>query len=413
MKKIFVTYNGLCKEVWIFALMTVINRIGAMVVPFLSKYLYDDLSFSYAQIGTVMLFFGLGSFLGTFIVGKISRYFCSYLLMVFSMLGTGVFLFTMQFIESFLPFCMIVFFYSLIADMFRPVMIATLKDYVDNNDRVRALSLIRIASNFGFIVSPIIAGLVIVSFGYVLLFVIDSISSIIAIVVFVLFVKEKKVLHKLVFKNFKEERFPFLKDKLLLIHCFVTVLTGYIFFQIFSILPLYYNVYLKLDTSYNSIFLVFYGLVLFLFEIPIVEYVKRKNFYSINSIMYGIVLIGLGYFCLVSFPHLYTVFVALIFIAMGSMLTFSFATDFVLERAYKRQEGKFLSYFQISYSIAHVLSAKIGLYLVEHFGYTFNFIVNIVIAVLGVIVTYYLMQSIDKERDKKKYDIAKSFFVKQ
>ncbi len=410
MKNYFNAFKGLPNEAWVFALMTVINRIGAMVIPFLSKYLYEDLLFSYAQTGTIMLFFGLGSFSGTLIVAKLSKYISSYKLMVISMLSSGTLLFLLQYVKLFYLFCIAVFFYSLFADMFRPVMITTLKDFVVKTERIRALSLIRLASNFGFIVSPIIAGLVILNLGYSFLFIIDSLTSITAILIFALFVKEKKILYKLDFKNYKEEKFPFLKDKLLLAHCLITVLTGFIFFQIFSIFPLYYNVYLKLDTSFNSLFLVFYGIILFLFEIPIVEYVKKRGMYSLNSILYGLVFMSIGYLSLVVFSNIYAVFFALVVISIGSMLTFSFATDFVLERSYKKQEGKFLSFFQISYSIAHILSAKIGLYLIDNFGYTINFIVNICIASLGIVLSYYLIKLSWTEKSEKRTAIAKSFF---
>ena len=35
------TFKGLSKEVWWLALITLINRAGTMVIPFLSLYLYN------------------------------------------------------------------------------------------------------------------------------------------------------------------------------------------------------------------------------------------------------------------------------------------------------------------------------------------------------------------------------------
>ena len=42
-EKIIQPYKGLSKEVWILALTTLINRAGAMVVPFLALYLTNYL----------------------------------------------------------------------------------------------------------------------------------------------------------------------------------------------------------------------------------------------------------------------------------------------------------------------------------------------------------------------------------
>jgi predicted MFS family arabinose efflux permease len=61
----FDSFRGLSKEIWWLALITFINRAGTMVLPFLSKYLKEDLGFSYGQVGWIMVFFGLGSFVGS------------------------------------------------------------------------------------------------------------------------------------------------------------------------------------------------------------------------------------------------------------------------------------------------------------------------------------------------------------
>ena len=57
-------FKGFSREVWILTLVTFINRAGTMVLPFLSKYLKEDLSFSYSQVGWIMVAFGTGSMLG-------------------------------------------------------------------------------------------------------------------------------------------------------------------------------------------------------------------------------------------------------------------------------------------------------------------------------------------------------------
>ena len=69
MKKIYFnyldTFKGLSKEVWWLALITLINRAGTMVIPFLSLYLTKSLSFTIPDVGWIMSCFGLGSVLGS------------------------------------------------------------------------------------------------------------------------------------------------------------------------------------------------------------------------------------------------------------------------------------------------------------------------------------------------------------
>jgi predicted MFS family arabinose efflux permease len=65
-------FKGFRREIWILAIITFVNRAGTMVFPFLSKYLKEDLQFSYSEVGWFMVSFGLGSMLGSWLGGKLS-----------------------------------------------------------------------------------------------------------------------------------------------------------------------------------------------------------------------------------------------------------------------------------------------------------------------------------------------------
>ena len=66
--RIFTLYKdslaGLSRPVWILTLISLVNRSGTMVIPFLSIYLTEELGFKLVQTGYVMVFFGLGSLAG-------------------------------------------------------------------------------------------------------------------------------------------------------------------------------------------------------------------------------------------------------------------------------------------------------------------------------------------------------------
>ncbi|MEL7534749.1 MAG: MFS transporter, partial [Bacteroidota bacterium] len=65
-------YSGHPHEVWVLAILTLINRMGTMVVPFLAVYLSTVKGFSLEQTGYLMACFGLGSLAGSFTGGKLS-----------------------------------------------------------------------------------------------------------------------------------------------------------------------------------------------------------------------------------------------------------------------------------------------------------------------------------------------------
>ena len=103
-KNYFQHFSEFSIEVKILAITTFINRCGAMVVPFLSKYMLEELHFTYSQIGWVMVFFGIGSFIGTWISGKLSDKIGFYKVMLFSLFTTGILFILLQFLTTFYSF---------------------------------------------------------------------------------------------------------------------------------------------------------------------------------------------------------------------------------------------------------------------------------------------------------------------
>ncbi len=97
----FKTFDGLSREVWWLALITFINRAGTMVIPFLTLYLTEDLSFSVSQVAWIMSCFGLGSVVGTWIGGKLTDTVGYYKVMVISLLSTGIVFISLQFLTTF------------------------------------------------------------------------------------------------------------------------------------------------------------------------------------------------------------------------------------------------------------------------------------------------------------------------
>lgn len=169
-KNYFQHFSEFSIEVKILAITTFINRCGAMVVPFLSKYMLEELHFTYSQIGWVMVFYGVGSFIGTWISGKLSDKIGFYKVMIFSLFTTGILFILLQFLTTFYSFCFGVLLLTTISDMYRPAMLVSLDTYALKADRTRALSLVRSAVNLGFMFGPIIGGIIITVLDYNYLF---------------------------------------------------------------------------------------------------------------------------------------------------------------------------------------------------------------------------------------------------
>jgi predicted MFS family arabinose efflux permease len=410
LKKYLDNYKKFPREIWIIAIISFINKAGTMVVPFLSKYMKESLGFSYSQVGWIMVCFGIGSLVGTFISGKLADKFSPYKVMVFSLFVSGLIFIGLQFVTDFKLLCFSIFMLTSIADMFRPVMMVTINNYVTKKNRVKALALVRSASNVGFVFGPLLGGLLIAIGGYDSLFLIDGLTCIISVLILAYFVKEKQPLYKLKFKHLAIDKWAPLKDKSFLIHWIITMLSAVLFFQIFTILPIYHKTQFGLNEFQSGLILSFYGLLLFLFELPVVSYVENRKLKKTLVILAGLVCIGFSYLLLALIDSIFVLVFSTFLMGLGGMLTFPFASAFVSSRSYKSQEGIFMSIFQMSYGFAHVFSAKTALSIVDVYGFRANWIFNFGLATLAVLLSWYLYKVVETNLKKTREDIVNSFF---
>jgi len=394
-------FKGFTHEVWILALITFINRAGTMVLPFLSKYLKEDLQFSYGEVGWIMVAFGLGSMLGSWLGGKLTDKVGFYKIMIFSLFTSGVLFFVLQYITSFWGLCFGMFTIMAISDMFRPAMFVSLSVYAKPENRVRALSLVRLAVNLGFTAGPALGGLIILGMGYQGLFWVDGSTSIIAILIFAFYVKEKKRV-QVSADDSTTKPLPnsIYKDKPFWILLFISFVTFMVFLQIFSTLPLYHHEKFGLSEFQTGLLLSINGLLVFLLEMPIVSRLERKKFNKVTSIGYGSLCIAAGYYILLIDSWVGILVISIVLLTFGEIFSFPFANAVALNRAPKGQEGQYMGFYTMSFSLAHIVSSKTGLEIIAHYNYPVNWFIMGCLAMVAFLSGIWLDRILHKEKNQ-------------
>jgi predicted MFS family arabinose efflux permease len=395
-------FKGFSREVWILALITFINRAGTMVIPFLSKYLKEDLDFTYNQVGWIMVCFGLGSMLGSWLGGKLSDRIGFYKIMIFSMFTSGLLFFGLQYITDFYALCFAIFSIMAVADMFRPAMFVSLGTYAKPENRTRAFTLVRLAINLGLAAGPALGGLIIMGIGYNGLFWVDGFSCIIAIAVFAVLVKEKK--SKLNSKDLAGDLVvqSVFKDRIFWVFLFVCFATALLFFQIFTTLPIYHSEKYGLTEFQTGLLLTMNGLLIFFFEMPIVSSFEGKKTPKIKLILAGCLMMTFSFYVLLWDTFAGILIFSMILMTFGEIFIFPFSNSFALSRAPKGHEGRYMALFTMSFSLAHIGSSKTGMDIIAHFGYQTNWIVMGTFGLVSTSACVYLLHLLQKEKLKLK-----------
>lgn len=385
-------YKGFSREIWILAIITFVNRAGTMVLPFLSKYLKDNLHFSFSEVGWIMVFFGLGSMLGSYLGGKLTDKIGFYKIMCFSLFTSGVLFIIIQFVQSFWGLCFAMFIIMSVADMFRPAMFVSIGTYATPSTRARAFTLVRLAVNLGFATGPAVGGLIIMNLGYGGLFWVDGLTCIVAILAFTLLVKERQPIAIDSTTTLSTDNKTMKSDNDFLWFLLICFATAMIFFQIFTTLPLYQSDIYRLTEFQTGLLMTLNGGLIFFLEMPLVAILERRKTSKLFIIFWGCVLMTLCFLILLVGHWVGLLVISMLLITFGEMLIFPFSNSYALSRAPKGQEGKYMAFFTMSFSVAHIGSSKIGMDIISHFGYNINWIFMGLLGFLSCVICWFLIQ---------------------
>tara|TARA_R110002126_G_scaffold39767_1_gene117579 strand:- start:43245 stop:44456 length:1212 start_codon:yes stop_codon:yes gene_type:complete len=389
------TFKGLSTEVWWLSLITLINRAGTMVIPFLSLYLKDSLHFSLDDIGLILSCWGLGSFVGTWLGGKLTDKIGYYKVMLISLLLTGVGFVLLQYVTSFTGLCAGIFIVMLVADIFRPAMFVALSAYSKPENKTRSVTLIRLAINLGFSAGPAVGGLIITSMGYQGLFWVDGVTCVLAafLLLQVLHPKKAKVLDAIKVAN----PVSVYKDKIFWVFFIAMFIFGFTFMQYFSTMPLYYKDIRLLSELEIGLLMGFNGFFIFVFEMPLINWLVNTKKSKIKLVAMGLFLLAISFVVLNITSWLGILIVGMLLMTIGEMVAFPFSNSFSIERSKKGKQGEYMAMYAISFSLASIFSHNVGMQMIAKFGYDFTWFVMTAFALIGVTVLLFLLKMLKKE----------------
>ena len=288
-------YSGLSREVWLLSLVSLINRAGAMVFPFMTIYLTEDMHFSLREAGFVMGAFGMGSIFGAYIGGWLTDKFGSYPIQFWSLLVTGFVLLFILRANTFWEMMGMAFLLSLVADAFRPANNVAVSNYSRPENVTRSFALLRLAVNLGFAIGPAAGGILAAWKGYDWLFYMDAFTCFVAAIFFRLTLKEKpRGINKASFETEKETLSSAYRDKFFMIFILIMVFISFIFMQLFYTMPVFLKQKLAMLEGEIGLLLALNGLMIVLLEMPLV-YLAERKVTKFQSMAGGVLLIGLSF----------------------------------------------------------------------------------------------------------------------
>lgn len=363
------SFSGLSRDIWMLAVVTFINRAGTMVVPFLTIYLTGQLEFTIWEAGIVMSCFGAGSAVGSFLGGQLTDKFGYYPVAFWTLLLGGLGFFAFILTKTFIPFCIVVFLQTILADAMRPAILASVAVYGKEESRNREMGLIRLAVNLGWACGPAFAGIIAASWGYHYLFIVDGTTCVLAAFVFIYLLKKKEEKPAKVSNTPKKQMAssPY-KDPVFLTFIGLFTLQLLAFVQLFPTVPLYLKQEYLMEDYQIGFLMAMNGGIIFFVEMPLI-FLLENRFQKLSLIAFGAFLIGLSFLVFNAVSWIGIVIISMILITFGEIVNFPFGNAYALNRSQANNRGAYMGLFAISFSVAFTIAPTLGTWIIEKYDF--------------------------------------------
>lgn len=404
------SFSGLSREIWMLALVTLINRSGTMVIPFLTIFLTDELNFTLGQAGAVMSAFGMGSVVGTFVGGQLTDKIGYYKVMFTTLFASGLVFISLQYFHDYWMWMLAIFITSAIADGFRPASMTAIAAYSKPENRTRSVTLIRLAINMGWAIGPAIAGILAKYVGYDWLFWGDGLTCIGAAILLTFILSPKKTKGK---ENQEESEERALvdsvyADKKFIAFVVLVSISAISFFQLFSMIPLYFKEALTLEEDVIGYLLAFNGVLIALIEMPVV-FSFEKRYQALKMTALGTLLIGTTFLALNAGSWFGFVIWAVILITIGEIFAMPFSNAFTMARSSSHNRGSYMAVYGMAYSAAFIVAPSMGAWVSGNYGWSALWYLVLGLCILASIGFLWLNTSIQNEkRAAEKAPLARS-----
>lgn len=383
-------YSGLSSAIWIQALIMLVNRSGTMVIPFLTVYLTQSLHFSISEAAAVLSVFGAGAICGVYFGGKLTDRIGFYPIQFWSLLANGLLFFVLGQLRGLWSICGCVFLLALIGEAFRPANAAATAYYSNTDNRTRSYSLNRLAINLGFAVGPAMGGLL-ATISYSWLFWTDGLTCLIAAGMLRWLLKppgkgageplepRAAALASGAGSYANKNTPPALsayKDKTYLRFVFFVFMNALSFFQLFSVVPLFYKTAVHLSDTGIGLILAMNGLLIAVVEMVLVYRLETKR-PEMVYIGYGVLLNVLSFALLAIGPYRWVAVLAMLAITFGEMFTMPFMNSYWAGRSSLQNRGQYAALYGMAYSAAQVIAPILGGQVAQRWGFTWLWVVMV------------------------------------
>jgi MFS family permease len=358
MNRLKETYQQFSPKFWILVMSAFIDRLGGTIVfPFFSLYITQKFQVGMADAGILLGTFSLSGFIGSMVGGALADRLGRKVMVLFGLVFSALSSIAFGLINSYYVFFILAAFVGFLSDIAGPAHQAMVADLVPEPKRSEGFGIMRVVSNLAWIIGPTIGGLL-AGYSYMLLFVLDAITSlIVAVIVFRLIPETKPEAapdqEEESFVKTLSGYFVVTKDRLFVVFVVAGVFTIFGYGQIYNTLSVFLrDVHGMAERSYGFLMSANATLVV-VAQLWVTKQLRSRPpmlFMALGTLFYVIGLVMYG------FVATYGLFMAaMMLITIGEMIVIPLAQALVAQFAPEHMRGRYMAFFGISWILPSVI----------------------------------------------------------
>jgi len=348
-------YREFTPRFWILVGASWINAVGrTMIFPFFALYVTQRFSVGMTQAGILLALFSISGFLGNLAGGALTDRFGRRSMVLFGLVFSAFSSLAMGLVGDLRAFFVLAVVVGFLSDISGPAEGAMVADLLPEEKRAEGFGVLRVAGNLAWIVGPTIGGLL-ATRSFLLLFVLDAISSsITALIVYRLIPETRSAAaaaateQEPVSQTFKGYT-RVLSDSVFLLFLAVCMLMNLVYLQMYSTFSVYLRDVHEIAARGYGLLMSLNATMVVLLQFSVTRVARRYPAMLMMALGTVLYMVGFTAFGLVG---AYPLFVAaMLVITLGEMIVIPIGHALVVQLAPEIMRGRYIAVFGLSWAL--------------------------------------------------------------
>jgi MFS family permease len=345
---------------------TFVNKLGTFIIPYLTLVLRRDFGLDDGRIALLLLAYGGGSFVSILVGGLLTDRLGRRVTLLLSLFGSGSIALALGLVTSIAVFAPLLVLLGFVADLYRPAASAIIGDLLPSAQRATGFAALRTAVNLGFAVGMSLGGFM-ADWSWRLLFLGDGATTLLyGIVVYVAIAETRPGGAEAGRPAAAEAAASPWRDGVFLQMLAVSLLFSLIFFSHITELPLTITLGAGYPARLYGVLVAVNGLLIALFEMTVVE--RLRPYRRLRVAALGTLVCGLAFSLVGVASHWSWFLLVVVGYTAGEILASPQKMAFVTDWAPPDSRGRYLSFYQATWSVAMGLNPVLFLPLRTRLG---------------------------------------------